>query len=106
MMMERAKTAPSAPPTQSSDDETKKTTVVVVGTGGEDEKISDLERRLKSLEGTTSASSALNGIPPPTTNPQDVASVASTSAKSNPLLVSCFLGGALVYFRHFQSPAK
>ena len=105
MMMERAKTAPSAPPTQSSDDETKKTTVVVVGTGGEDEKISDLESRLKSLEGTTSASSTSIGIPPPAT-PQDVASVASTSAKSNPLLVSCFFGGALVYFRHFQSPAK
>lgn len=93
MMMERAKTAPAPSPPP---EETKKTTtavsVVAVAGGGvseEEQRIRDLERRLKSLDGVDEGAVASSASTPVVIPPPQQASVASSSssaAKNDPLL--------------------
>jgi len=92
MMMERAKTAPSAPEETTTTTEKKNTsettTSLTTSTASSaEERVQDLERRLNDLGGGSVSSSA-NVVSATATNKPSASAVTPQTGKNNPLLVS------------------
>ena len=92
MMMERAKTAPSAPEettTTEKKNTSETTTSLTTSTAlsSAEERVQDLERRLNDLGGGSVSSSA-NVVSTTTTSKPSASAVTPQTGKNNPLLVS------------------
>ena len=91
MMMERAKTAPSAPEettTTEKKNTSETTTSLTTSTASSaEERVQDLERRLNDLGGGSVSSSA-NVVSATATSKPSASAVTPQTGKNNPLLVS------------------
>ena len=92
MMMERAKTAPSAPEETTTTEKkntstttTSLTTTSTTALSSAEERVQDLERRLNDLG---SVSSSANVVSTTTSNKPSASAVTPQTGKNNPLLVS------------------